>query len=165
MKKLVLVSGYFDPLGPQHLALFSEAAKLGDVLIIGVNSDSSLSLKKGQPPFMPLEERLTLCNAIKGVHLAVSFEDFEGTACKFLEWGYNEFHECYDIVFANGGDRRPDGIPIPEEKWCKEQGLNIEFVYGVGGTEKIRSSSDYLRDWVNNTMVRYGQSFRLETKY
>ena len=42
-------------------------------------------------------------------------------------------------VFANGGDRKPDGDPVPEVALCEE--LGIEMVYNVGQGGKIQSSS------------------------
>lgn len=49
IKTIVIVSGFFDPIGIHHIILFEEAKKLGDYLIIGVNSDNCGEVKKGQP--------------------------------------------------------------------------------------------------------------------
>ncbi len=57
MKKIVLVTGGFDPLHSGHIAYFESAKKLGDILIIGLNSDEWLTRKKGRP-FMRWEDRL-----------------------------------------------------------------------------------------------------------
>ena len=51
--KIVLVTGGFDPIHSGHIAYFNEAKELGDILIVGVNSDEWLTRKKGQP-FMSL---------------------------------------------------------------------------------------------------------------
>jgi len=56
MKTIVLVTGGFDPLHSGHIAYFEAAAKLGDELIVGLNSDAWLTRKKGKP-FMPLSVR------------------------------------------------------------------------------------------------------------
>jgi cytidyltransferase-like protein len=53
MKKIIIVSGFYDPLSFHHLKLFEEAKKLGDYLIVGLNSDECSERKKGQPSFMP----------------------------------------------------------------------------------------------------------------
>ena len=50
---IVIVTGGFDPLHSGHIAYFEDAKKLGDKLIVGVNSDEWLVNKKGRP-FMPL---------------------------------------------------------------------------------------------------------------
>ena len=52
MKKIVLVTGGFDPLHTGHIAYLEAAKKLGDRLVVGVNSDAWLTRKKGQA-FMP----------------------------------------------------------------------------------------------------------------
>jgi len=53
----------------------------------------------------------------------------------------------------------------PTSKIAHLESLGVELVYGVGGYHKLSSSSDYLRDWVNNTNKRYGIDFRLDGKY
>jgi len=50
--KIVVVSGGFDPLHSGHIAYFKSARKLGDKLVVAVNSDDWLTRKKGRP-FMP----------------------------------------------------------------------------------------------------------------
>ena len=127
-------------------------------------------MKKGQPPFMDWQDRKTVCESIRWVDEVWDFEDSDGTACKFLEKCYNKYRvlvdtDCGDIVFANGGDRRPDGDPIPEESWAKDNCPKIKFEYGVGGRNKSGSSSDCLRNWVNNTLKRYGIDFQVSGKY
>ena len=52
MKRIVLITGGFDPLHSGHIAYFKAAKELGDMLIVGVNSDEWLRRKKGQE-FMP----------------------------------------------------------------------------------------------------------------
>ena len=62
--KFVVVTGGFDPIHSGHIDYIREAATLGDVLIVGVNSDEWLTRKKGKP-FMNWEERTTVVNALK----------------------------------------------------------------------------------------------------
>ena len=59
MRKIVLVTGGFDPIHSGHISYFKEAAKLGDWLVVGINSDEWLTRKKGKP-FMPFGERETI---------------------------------------------------------------------------------------------------------
>ena len=55
MTKIVLCTGGFDPIHSGHIDYLNEAAKLGDTLIVGLNSDDWLIRKKGKA-FMPWEE-------------------------------------------------------------------------------------------------------------
>ena len=66
MKTVVLVTGGFDPLHSGHIAYFKEAKKLGNKLVVGVNSDAWLTRKKGRP-FMPWEERSIIIESLECV--------------------------------------------------------------------------------------------------
>ena len=69
-KTTVLVTGGFDPLHSGHLAYFKEAKKLGETLVVGVNSDSWLTRKKGKA-FMPLSERAEIIKGLSVVDLSL----------------------------------------------------------------------------------------------
>mgnify|MGYP003325133065 CR=1 FL=1 len=56
---IVLVTGGFDPIHSGHILYLKDAKKLGDKLIVGVNSDQWLINKKGSP-FMPIDERMNI---------------------------------------------------------------------------------------------------------
>lgn len=169
--KIVIVSGFWDPIGCHHLKLFKQAKKLGDYLIVGVNSDECSERKKKQPSFMPYEIRADLCRNIKCVDQVVGFEDSDGTACQLLHNIYTLHKDGVDkgdikLYFANGGSDRVEGESTPEEKYINDNLKGkVAMVYGVGGENKSGSSSEYLRNWVNNTMIKYGIDFKLEDKY
>tara|TARA_Y100000389_G_scaffold149128_2_gene148403 strand:- start:6271 stop:7026 length:756 start_codon:yes stop_codon:yes gene_type:complete len=144
--KYVLVTGGFDPLHSGHLAYFKAARKLGDKLVVGLNSDEWLTEKKGQP-FMPFAERLAIISELECVDSVLSFDDSDGTACgaifKLMATTTGEY------VFANGGDRVDGNVPE-----YATYGDKIEFAYGVGGTDKINSSSWILEEYKNPKTVR-----------
>ena len=73
MKKIVLITGGFDPLHSGHIAYFKAAKALGDILIVGVNSDAWLTRKKGSP-FMPYKERAEIVRNIVGVDFVIDFD-------------------------------------------------------------------------------------------
>ena len=75
--KVVLVTGGFDPLHSGHIEYFKAASKLGDKLIVGLNSDQWLSNKKGKP-FMPLEERRAVVENLKMVDEVMTWDDSSG---------------------------------------------------------------------------------------
>ena len=111
-KKIVLVTGGFDPVHSGHVSYIRAARELGDVLIVGVNSDSWLVRKKGEP-FMPLDERGAIIEEFKSVDVVIVFDDSDGTAIDAI----NQVLEMYpedEVFFANGGDRTLDNIP---EMW------------------------------------------------
>ena len=127
-KKLVTVSGGFDPIHMGHVRMILEAGSLGDVIIIA-NSDAWLMRKKGYV-FMPYEERQEILYALKGVVDVVEALDDDDTVCKSLE-------KIRPDIFANGGDRKEGNVP--EYKLCEK--LNIKMMFGIGGRDKPQSSS------------------------
>lgn len=125
----VVTSGYFNPLHKGHLALFREAKKLGDELIVIINNDEQVKLK-GSKTFMDQNERAEIVSAIKYVDKVIVSIDFDSTVCKTLE-------ALKPDVFAKGGDSTFENIP--EFKTCEEMGCRVYI--DVGG-KKIQSSSE-----------------------
>tara|TARA_B100001057_G_scaffold273907_2_gene274196 strand:- start:1060 stop:1821 length:762 start_codon:yes stop_codon:yes gene_type:complete len=146
--KVVLVTGGFDPLHSGHIDYFREAKKLGDVLVVGINSDEWLTRKKGRP-FMPFKERLAIIESLDMVDDVMSFEDKDDTASHAIFKLMCTSASRADIIFANGGDRSKGAVP--EEKTFSDK---VEFVYGVGGENKKNSSSWILEEWKNPKTVR-----------
>lgn len=138
-ERWVAVSGGFDPLHIGHVRMFDEARKLGDKLVVIMNNDNWLRYKKGYS-FMPEKERKEIIESFPSVDRVVITGHKPNTddisICK-------ELAEIKPDIFANGGDRKPDGDPIPEVTLCKE--LGIEMVYNVGNGGKIQSSSWMIR--------------------
>jgi cytidyltransferase-like protein len=141
MKKIVLVTGGFDPIHSGHLKYFKEAKKLGDMLIVGINSDHWLTKKKGRP-FMPVWERYEIINNLKMVDMTVVVaDDPDGSCTTFIKETLELFPEA-EIIFANGGDRTKENIPE-----MQVQDPRLSFVFGVGGEDKANSSSWILTEW------------------
>lgn len=140
MKKIVLVTGGFDPIHSGHIAYFQEAKKLGDLLIVGVNSDAWLARKKGSA-FMPLLERTNIIRNLSMVNYVIDFNDHDGSACHAIEM-VRQSYPRDEIIFANGGDRTDQNIPE-----MRVADKNVKFVFGVGGFEKRNSSSWILEEW------------------
>ncbi len=137
---IVLVNGGFDPLHSGHIAYFKAARSLGDMLIVGLNSDEWLERKKGRA-FMPWNERLCIINNLSMVDEVYTFDDEDGSARHLIHQPRAHYPDS-KIIFANGGDRTKDNIPEMDV-----EDSNIEFVFGVGGEDKKRSSSWMLEDW------------------
>lgn len=128
----VAVSGGFDPVHGGHIDLFNEAKKLGDKLIVILNTDDFLRRKKGFS-FMTWDERAKIISNLKAVDRVVKCIDSDDTVCETLKW-------IKPDIFANGGDRHKQNTP--EDATCKE--LGIRAVYGIGG-KKTQSSSELIK--------------------
>lgn len=140
MKTIVLITGGFDPLHSGHLAYIEAARALGDILVVGVNSDAWLERKKGRA-FMPGRERRAILRAMRGVDHVIEFEDKDDSARQAIRMVRQRYPQDH-IIFANGGDRTQ--INIPEMDAVDS---NIEFRFGVGGENKANSSSWILEEW------------------
>jgi D-beta-D-heptose 7-phosphate kinase/D-beta-D-heptose 1-phosphate adenosyltransferase len=139
-KTVVIITGGFDPLHSGHLDYIRAARELGDILIVGVNSDEWLVRKKGRS-FMPCHERSQIVASIHGVDWAWTFDDSDGSAKNVIKSARTMMPDA-KIIFANGGDRTSENVPEMDI-----QDDNLEFVFGVGGTDKINSSSWLLDEW------------------
>ena len=135
MQRVILVSGYFNPIHKGHIEYFENARKCGDQLWVIVNSDLQRALK-GSSAFQDEEERLKIVSSLRVVDRACLSIDKDRTVCETIE---NIFKSNTTIhrkfMFANGGDQ--DNNSIPEAQICKE--LGVELVDGLG--DKIQSSS------------------------
>lgn len=146
MKKIVLVSGGFDPIHSGHIQYFKSARELGDELWVAINSDMWLTRKKGQA-FMSFAERKIIIENLKMVDEVISFDDADDTAIDAIN-KVKERNSESKIIFANGGDRTKENSP--------EQVLKgVDFVFGVGGEHKINSSSVILEKWRGNLLWQH----------
>jgi rfaE bifunctional protein nucleotidyltransferase chain/domain len=101
-KKVVFTNGCFDLLHAGHVRLFREARKLGDVLIVALNSDASVRRLKGPGrPIFPLAERFEILAAIAAIDYLTSFG--EATPKKIIA-------ALRPDVLVKGGDWGPDEI-------------------------------------------------------
>ncbi|WP_144118425.1 adenylyltransferase/cytidyltransferase family protein [Catellatospora sichuanensis] len=133
-----VISGYFNPMHIGHLRLIQAAKKIGPHLVVIVNNDVQQELKKGRI-IMPEEDRLEIVSELKSVDRALLAVDEDPTVIKSLRL-VRELYPRATIAFCNGGDRSTsDDVPTQESQVCAE--LEIEMCYGVGGTEKLDSST------------------------
>jgi cytidyltransferase-like protein len=136
--RVVIVSGYFNPIHSGHIDYLESAKEIGDYLIVIVNNDKQVELK-GSVPFMDEEERVKIVSSLRCVDRAVVSIDDNPTVCQSIK---KEYHRLQDdpffigMAFANGGDRKKGGVPED----VLEEELGINMVYNVGG-KKTQSSS------------------------
>ena len=131
----VAVSGGFDPIHIGHVRMFKAARKLGDKLVVILNNDNWLHHKKGYA-FMPVDERKELILSFPFVDKVVITDHVKNESDSSV---VRTLKKINPAIFANGGDRKPDGDPIPEVELCKKMG--IKAVYNVGRGGKVQSSS------------------------
>jgi len=141
-KKVVAVSGYFNPLHVGHLEMMERAKKLGDKLVVIVNNDHQVKLK-GSVPFMSLADRVQIIGALRAVDEVFVSIDRDKTVCRSLA-------KVKPDIFANGGDRKSLG-DVPEYEVCQK--LNITMVDGLG--KKIRASSELIKRAAAAKVVKF----------
>ena len=112
-KRIVFTNGCFDLLHIGHLRYLEKAKTLGDILVVGVNSDSSVQRLKGpERPILPLEERMELLSGLECVDYVISFD--ESTPLELISF-------LKPHILVKGGD------------WSKETIVGKEVVEGLGG--------------------------------
>jgi rfaE bifunctional protein nucleotidyltransferase chain/domain len=112
-KKVVFTNGCFDLLHSGHVHLFREAKRLGDILIVAVNDDDSVSRIKGpKRPIFPLNERMEILEAIQFIDYLISFS--QETPKKIIS-------SLLPDVLVKGGD------------WNMEEVIGREEVIAAGG--------------------------------
>lgn len=143
MKRIVLVTGGFDPLHSGHIEYFKAAKSLGAELHVGLNSDEWLTRKKGRP-FMQFKDRASIIEALEVVDKVISFDDRDDSACGAIYKTLATHGSGTKVIFANGGDRT--NTTTPEFKTYGDTSW-VEFKFGVGGENKMNSSSWILDEW------------------
>jgi len=143
-KKVVMVSGGFDPVHIGHVRLFNEAKKLGDELVVVINNDNWLKLKKGYV-FMPEHERKEIIEAFQAVDRVLLSSHTKNTKDISIS---KDILALRPHIFAKGGDRHTGNIPTPEVLVCDSIGCTIVNDVGRGG--KVQSSSDLVKKTINH---------------
>lgn len=134
--KVVIVSGFFNPLHGGHLDMIEAASKMGDRLIVVVNNDEQQLQKKGKVILVETN-RARLLRALRVVDEVVISLDKDMTVVSTLEFLASQYPDD-ELIFANGGDRDSEKA-IPETEVCRK--YNIDMIFGVGGNNKRDSST------------------------
>ena len=136
--KIIIVSGYFNPIHKGHLEYFNNAKQHADKLFVIVNNDNQRKLK-GSKDFQDEDERMFIVSNIKVVDKVILSIDSDRTVCKTIESIAKEFGKKFNLGLANGGDQNND--ICPEKDVCDK--YKIELIDGLG--DKIQSSSWLLK--------------------
>ena len=140
-KKVSLVTGGFDPIHSGHLRYFERAKDLSGYLVVGVNTNEWLTRKKGQY-FLPWVERADIISHLDMVDAVITVpDDDKGSACGAIA-------KCLEIaetvVFCNGGDRGKFNTPETDKYGGDPR---VQFEFGIGGDDKMNSSSWILKGY------------------
>jgi cytidyltransferase-like protein len=141
--KMVAISGYFDPPTPTHITYFQAARKLGDLLVVLLNNDAQLLMKRKGTKLdgrirYPLMDRALILSEMRTIDTVVlSIDTGRGIS--------ETLRIVKPHVFAKGGDRNITNLPKEEIEVCQE--IGCEIVYGVGGDRSEKSHSSSWYDW------------------
>ncbi|SFC64221.1 bifunctional D-glycero-beta-D-manno-heptose-7-phosphate kinase/D-glycero-beta-D-manno-heptose 1-phosphate adenylyltransferase HldE [Pragia fontium] len=109
-EKVVMTNGCFDILHAGHVSYLANARKLGDRLIVAVNSDASTRRLKGETrPVNPLAQRMIVLSALESVDWVVSFD--EDTPQRLIA-------DILPDLLVKGGDYKPEDIAGSKEVWA-----------------------------------------------
>ncbi|MFZ1526729.1 MAG: D-glycero-beta-D-manno-heptose 1-phosphate adenylyltransferase [Saprospiraceae bacterium] len=126
-KKIVFTNGCFDLVHVGHVLYLESAAQLGDILVVGLNSDDSVRRLKGPTrPINDILNRSHVLAALASVDAVIIFEE---------DTPYDTIHTILPDVLVKGGDWAPELI-IGSEVVLKNGGqvLSLDFVDGYSTT-------------------------------
>lgn len=154
-----LVSGGFDPVHVGHLNMFQDAKKLANKVIVLLNNDGWLIKKKGKP-FMNQNQRKQILEEFESISKVI----IQNSSEKSSSLAIKEFaikNKDKNICYCNGGDRS-DIKNIHEAEICNE--FNIKLEFGVGGKNKIESSSQLTKNYLGNVEKRPWGNYHIIAK-
>ena len=129
--KIVFTNGCFDILHPGHIYYLKEAKKKGDILILGLNSDSSVRKLKGKGrPLIPERERAEILSHFEFIDYITIFD--EDTPERLIK-------EILPDVLVKGGDYKKE--EVAGGKFVAEKGgkvIIIPFLKGHSTTKLIK---------------------------
>lgn len=153
-KTVVYTSGTFDMLHINHLKMIEYARALGDILIVGVNTDELVASYKSTP-IIPFEQRIALMKAIKGPDIVIPQKSLNH-ADKVKKLNFD--------IFVVGDDW------VGKYDYLKEQGVEVVyFPYGLGISssslkKKIYDNYEKLQHKANTHLQLYGEELDKKAK-
>lgn len=124
-RRVVVTNGGFDLLHVGHVTYLEQARQLGDVLLVGLNSDASVRALKGpERPINPEADRATVLAALESVSAVCIFTDPRAT--RFLELAQPD-------IYVKGGDYTLETLDPDERRVVEQVGGEIVFIPFVPG--------------------------------
>ncbi|UKH17946.1 bifunctional D-glycero-beta-D-manno-heptose-7-phosphate kinase/D-glycero-beta-D-manno-heptose 1-phosphate adenylyltransferase HldE [Actinobacillus pleuropneumoniae] len=130
-EKIVMTNGCFDILHPGHVSYLENARKLGDRLIVAVNTDESVKRLKGESrPINDLNARMAVLTGLASVDWVVPFA--EDTPQRLIG-------EILPNLLVKGGDYKPEEIAGSQEVWANGGEVKVlNFENGCSTTNVIK---------------------------
>ncbi|HKP54099.1 MAG TPA: D-glycero-beta-D-manno-heptose 1-phosphate adenylyltransferase [Chloroflexia bacterium] len=137
--RVVLTNGTFDLLHIGHVRYLQKARDLGNILVVGINSDASVrGYKDAGRPVVPQDERAEIVAALRCVDYVTIFD--EPTATHLVE-------SLKPDIYVKGGDYSPGAKPLPEAEAVLSYGGQVKIIPLVQG----HSASDLIRRVMRET--------------
>ena len=124
-KKIVFTNGCFDLIHVGHVRSLKEAKKLGDVLVVGLNSDRSVSLIKPRRPIIPQEQRAEILASLEMIDYVSLFD---------AETPYELIKLIQPDVLVKGGDWEKEDVVGAD---IAKETHSIPYIQGISTTEII----------------------------
>ena len=124
-KKIVFTNGCFDIIHIGHIRYLKEAKKYGDVLVVGLNSDRSVSVIKPQRPINPQDQRAEVLASLGMVDYVTQFDE---------ETPYELIRLLQPDVIVKGGDWRKEDIVGSD---IAKETYSLPYIEGISTTEII----------------------------
>lgn len=128
-KKIVFTNGCFDIIHIGHVRYLKQAKALGDILVVGLNSDKSVSAIKSGRPINPQDRRAEVLSSLEMVDYVTIFDE---------ETPYELIKLLQPDILVKGGDWRKEDIAGSD---IAKETFSLPYVHGVSTTqiiEKIR---------------------------
>lgn len=125
VKKIVFTNGCFDIIHIGHIRYLKEARTLGDVLVVGLNSDKSVSMIKPKRPINPQNYRAEILSSLEMVDYVTLFDE---------ETPYELIKFIQPDILVKGGDWKKEDIVGSD---IVKETLSLPYIKGISTTKII----------------------------
>ena len=129
-KKIVFTNGCFDILHIGHIRYLKQAKDMGDILVVGLNADISVSLLKPQRPINPQKHRAEMLSSLTMIDYIVIFE--EATPKELITF-------LQPDVLVKGGDWKKEDIVGSD---IAKETYSLPYIEGISTSEIIKRIKD-----------------------
>jgi len=124
-KRVVFTNGCFDIIHSGHIRYLKEAKALGDVLVVGLNSDMSILIIKPDRPIIPQDQRAEILSSLEMVDYVTLFDE---------ETPYELIKLLHPDILVKGGDWKKEDIVGHD---IVKETVSLPYIKGISTTEII----------------------------